>query len=53
MALNADGSDSTQPAILYLDTNSRTDKTRADAASRHRIRSSESCLSGVFCSEVN
>jgi hypothetical protein len=53
VALNVDGSDSTQPVILFLVTNSFTDKTRAGAASQWRIRSSDFCLSGVFCSEVN
>jgi len=53
VALNVDGSDSTQPVILFLATNSCADKTRAGAASQWRIQSSEFRLSGVFCSEVN
>jgi hypothetical protein len=39
--------------FVFLATNSCTDKTRAGALSQRRIRSSESRLSGVFCSEVN
>jgi hypothetical protein len=37
MALNVVGSDSTQPVILFLATNSYTDKIRAGAASQWRI----------------